>query len=67
MQVETIGDAYMIVSGLPERNGDRHVMEIAAVAIELLEAVKRFEIPHLPGQRLQIRIGRRRMTVKNRI
>ena len=30
-QVETIGDAYMVVSGLPKPNAGRHVVEICSV------------------------------------
>lgn len=48
----------MIVSGLPERNGNKHVAEISAVAIKLRDKiVSDFKIPHLPEKRLQIRIG----------
>ena len=56
-QVETIGDAYMIVSGLPERNGNLHVKEIAWVALNILRSVLNFNIPHKPNKQLQIRIG----------
>ena len=56
-QVETIGDAYMVVSGLPERNGLNHAREIARMALKLLGAVKSFKIRHRPDQKLLLRIG----------
>ncbi|KAM9830636.1 uncharacterized protein ACBT44_005438 [Syngnathus typhle] len=56
-KVETIGDAYMVVSGLPEKNGDRHADEIAKMALDLIAAVRQVCIPHMPNQRLQLRAG----------
>lgn len=56
-KVETIGDAYMVVSGLPLRNGDRHVGEIASLALHLLDRISKIEIKHRPGELLQIRAG----------
>ena len=55
--METIGDAYMCVSGVPVRNGDRHAAEIANMALGLLAAMGGFKIRHKPGTRLQLRIG----------
>ena len=57
-QVETIGDAYMVVSGVPVRNGNRHVAEIANVSLDLLSAVTHFKIRHRPHQQLHLRVGR---------
>lgn len=57
MQVETIGDAYMMVSGLPVRNGDNHAREIARTAIALLDNVFKFKIQHRPNEQLKLRIG----------
>lgn len=56
-QVETIGDAYMVVSGLPERNGDKHADEIAKMSLDLVAAVRQVSIPHMAAQRLQLRAG----------
>ncbi|XP_037078093.1 atrial natriuretic peptide receptor 2-like [Pollicipes pollicipes] len=56
-KVETIGDAYMVVSGLPMRNGAKHAGEIAGMSLKLLEAVQSFQIRHRPGQQLKLRIG----------
>ncbi|XP_073831869.1 atrial natriuretic peptide receptor 2 isoform X2 [Musca autumnalis] len=56
-KVETIGDAYMVVSGLPIRNGNQHSREIARLALALLEAVHNFKIHHRPNDKLKLRIG----------
>ncbi|XP_051541962.1 atrial natriuretic peptide receptor 2-like [Myxocyprinus asiaticus] len=56
-KVETIGDAYMVVSGLPVRNGKQHAREIAGMSLALLEEVKTFKIRHRPNDQLRLRIG----------
>lgn len=57
LQVETIGDAYMVVSGLPQRNENRHAGEIATMSLDLLHHTKSFKIRHKPETCLQLRIG----------
>ena len=47
----------MVVSGLPNRNGDKHVSEIANLALDLVSAALSFRIPHRPNLKLQLRIG----------
>ncbi|XP_014674537.1 PREDICTED: atrial natriuretic peptide receptor 2-like [Priapulus caudatus] len=56
-KVETIGDAYMVVSGLPQRNGKVHLREIANCSLDLLSSVTNFKIRHRPQQQLLLRIG----------
>ncbi|XP_048400880.2 retinal guanylyl cyclase 2-like isoform X2 [Stegostoma tigrinum] len=56
-KVETIGDAYMVVSGLPTRNGNRHAAEIANMSLDILSAVGTFKMRHMPDVPVRIRIG----------
>ncbi|ESO90424.1 hypothetical protein LOTGIDRAFT_191857, partial [Lottia gigantea] len=56
-KVETIGDAYMVVSGLPVRNGNLHAREVARMSLALLNAVLSFKIRHRPNEQLKLRIG----------
>lgn len=55
--METIGDAYMVASGLPKRNGNRHAVDIAKMALDILSFMGTFELEHLPGLPIWIRIG----------
>ncbi|GAU95879.1 hypothetical protein RvY_07415-2 [Ramazzottius varieornatus] len=56
-KVETIGDAYMVCSGLPIRNGNRHATEIANMSIELMKEIKLFQVPNRPDVSIEIRAG----------
>jgi class 3 adenylate cyclase len=47
----------MVVSGLPNRNGDNHAVEISKLSLKLLQSIKQFTVRHRPDQQLQLRIG----------
>ncbi len=56
-KVATIGDAYIVASGVPIRNGDKHAAEICKLALALRDSVHQVTIPHMPRARLQMRMG----------
>ena len=56
LQVETIGDAYMCVSGLPQRN-EQHCQIIAFLAIAVMKMCETFKLRHRPDKKLFIRAG----------
>ncbi|XP_072333731.1 guanylate cyclase 2G [Scyliorhinus torazame] len=56
-KVETIGDAYMVASGLPIRNGIQHAGEIATMSLHFLSAIVRFKIRHIDNVQMKLRIG----------
>lgn len=54
-KVETIGDSYMVASGVPYTIPD-HAGEMARLALELRNSVEDFKIPHL-DEALHLRVG----------
>ncbi|KAL3101480.1 hypothetical protein niasHT_020799 [Heterodera trifolii] len=56
-KVESIGDGYLCVSGLPKRNGNLHAKECADMSLDFLKALHSFRIPDLPNERVRLRIG----------
>lgn len=56
-KVETIGDAYVVSSGVPNRNGNSHAGEIATASIDIVCTIMTVPIPHLPDDKLLLRIG----------
>ncbi|ETN70381.1 adenylate/guanylate cyclase catalytic domain protein [Necator americanus] len=55
--VETIGDGYLCVSGLPHRNGREHIKAICNMSLGFMKSLEGFRIPHLPHERVNLRIG----------
>ncbi len=53
-KIKTIGDAYMVASGLPEPRSD-HAEAIAEMALDMQQEVARFNAKH--GTNLNIRVG----------
>ena len=56
-KVATIGDAYMLASGVPVRNQNRHASEICMFSLALLKSASSISIPHDPSNHLLLRIG----------
>uniref|UniRef100_A0A913HG50 Guanylate cyclase n=1 Tax=Strongyloides stercoralis TaxID=6248 RepID=A0A913HG50_STRER len=56
-KVETTGDGYLCVSGLPNRNENNHVVEIAKLSLAFIEICNNFKISHLPNEKIMLRIG----------
>ncbi|NP_571941.1 retinal guanylyl cyclase 1 isoform X2 [Danio rerio] len=56
-KVETIGDAYMVASGVPNRNGTRHAAEMANMSLDILHCIGTFKMRHMPDVKVKIRIG----------
>ncbi|XP_053198962.1 retinal guanylyl cyclase 2-like [Scomber japonicus] len=56
-KVETIGDAYMVASGVPNRNGNQHAAEVSNMSLDILHSMGTFKIKHMPEIKVKIRIG----------
>ncbi|CAH1159479.1 unnamed protein product [Phaedon cochleariae] len=54
-KVETIGDAYMVVSGAPEKEGN-HAQRVCDMAMDMVDAITDLKDPST-GQHLRIRVG----------
>uniref|UniRef100_A0A914WJR5 Guanylate cyclase domain-containing protein n=1 Tax=Plectus sambesii TaxID=2011161 RepID=A0A914WJR5_9BILA len=56
-KVETIGDAYMVVSGAPKTNNADHSNEVCTMALDTLREIGDLRIPHCQTETLLMRIG----------
>jgi class 3 adenylate cyclase len=55
-KVETVGDTYMCVSGVPKAN-TTHAVETATMALHLLHQISKFEFREHPDIKINVRIG----------
>ena len=64
--METIGDAYMVVSGVPERS-KYHAEHVADLALDMISAMPKLIDPSKSFPHLKIRIGRKSLRLNCRI
>ena len=57
LKVETIGDAYMVVSGIPERS-KYHAEHVADLALDMISAMPLLVDPSKSSPHLRIRVGK---------
>ena len=55
-KVETVADGYVVASGVPERNGDRHAAELASMALTVMRVSNDHTLPGCTKS-LALRIG----------
>lgn len=48
---------FQVSSGLPVRNGNKHVVEISCVALEIVHGIGTFATPRRPTEHIKVRIG----------
>ena len=46
-----------MVSGVPQRNGNSHVGEVATMALDMVNYAAAFNVNHVPGTSLQLRVA----------
>lgn len=56
-KVETIGDAYMVTSGIPVSNGTAHALHICKMALDIRDSMTDFKSPVHIDEFIRIRIG----------
>ncbi len=54
--METIADAYMVAAGLPDRIGNRHATEIAAMSLHMMSLSVNYTLPG-SDKPLSLRVG----------
>ena len=55
--METIGDAYMVVSGVPERS-HYHAEHVSDLALDMISSMPTLVDPSKSSEHLRIRIGK---------